>query len=124
MRAAAFERHGGPECSGLRKGIHGDAEHRCAGADADPLGGGGGQGDGVPRRDDIAAGLHQAYGIPTERAAAIAVTGRPLDAAQRLAGYHAAGARHLVMGFSGGHWREQCELLAEAARHVNERPTS
>jgi alkanesulfonate monooxygenase SsuD/methylene tetrahydromethanopterin reductase-like flavin-dependent oxidoreductase (luciferase family) len=36
----------------------------------------------------------------------------------------AAGARHLVMGFSGGDWREQCELLAEAAQHVNERPTS
>lgn len=68
----------------------------------------------TPSRDEIAAGLGKAYGISTERAAAIPIIGEPREAAHRLAAYHQAGARHLVMGFSGGDWRRQCELLAEA----------
>ncbi|WP_341716273.1 hypothetical protein QQG74_19915 [Micromonospora sp. FIMYZ51] len=47
-------------------------------------------------------------------AATIPITGTPHDAARRLAAYHRAGADHLVIGFSGGDWRRQCELLAEA----------
>ena len=35
-------------------------------------------------------------------------------AADRLAAYRDAGAQHMVVGFAGGDWRRQCELLAEA----------
>jgi alkanesulfonate monooxygenase SsuD/methylene tetrahydromethanopterin reductase-like flavin-dependent oxidoreductase (luciferase family) len=73
-----------------------------------------GSGTGIPTRDEIAARLSQAYGVPTERATAIPITGEPHEAAQQLAAYHDAGARHLVMGLSGVDWRRQCELLAEA----------
>lgn len=78
------------------------------------IGTAGALGSGVPTREEIATGLGKAYGIPAERAAEIPFTGRPSEAAQRLAAYHRAGAHHVVMGFSGGDWRRQCELLAEA----------
>ncbi|MDT3438057.1 MULTISPECIES: LLM class flavin-dependent oxidoreductase [unclassified Pseudofrankia] len=73
-----------------------------------------GNGAGLPTRDEIAARLSQAYEIPPDRATTIPITGSPDEAAERLAAYHAAGARHLVMGFAGGDWRRQCDLLAEA----------
>ncbi|BCJ56929.1 hypothetical protein [Micromonospora endophytica] len=73
-----------------------------------------GSGDDLPTRSEIAAGLSKAYGLAAERAAAIPITGTPQQAAQRLAAYRRAGARHLVFGCSGGDWRRQCELLAEA----------
>jgi alkanesulfonate monooxygenase SsuD/methylene tetrahydromethanopterin reductase-like flavin-dependent oxidoreductase (luciferase family) len=69
----------------------------------------------VPGRDDIAAGIRRAYDLPAEEAARIPITGGPAEAAERLAGYHAAGAGHLVVGFAGGDWRRQCDLFAEAA---------
>lgn len=37
----------------------------------------------------------------------------PKEAAERLAAYHAAGARHAVVGISGGDRRAQVDLLAE-----------
>lgn len=73
-----------------------------------------GFGRDTPSREEIASRLSEAYGMPPERAATIPITGTPREAAQRLAGYHEAGACHLVMGFSGGAWRQQCELLAHA----------
>lgn len=73
-----------------------------------------GSGSDIPTSLEIATQLSQAYGIPTERAAGIPITGGPPEAAERMAGYFAAGARHLVIGLSGGDWRRQCELLAEA----------
>ncbi|GGM57146.1 N5,N10-methylene tetrahydromethanopterin reductase [Micromonospora sonchi] len=73
-----------------------------------------GSGGDLPTREEIAAGLTRSYGMPAERAATIPITGTPRDAARRLAAYRRAGAAHLVIGFSGGDWRRQCELLAEA----------
>lgn len=73
-------------------------------------------GSDAPARDDIAARIRRAYDLPDERAAEIPVTGRPAEAAERLAAYAGAGARHLVVGFAGGDWRRQCDLFAEAAR--------
>ncbi|HEX5597980.1 MAG TPA: LLM class flavin-dependent oxidoreductase [Micromonosporaceae bacterium] len=73
-----------------------------------------GVGTDLPTREEIAGDLSQSYGMPPEQAVTIPITGGPPEAAQRLADYHAAGARHLVMGFSGGDWRRQCELLTEA----------
>jgi alkanesulfonate monooxygenase SsuD/methylene tetrahydromethanopterin reductase-like flavin-dependent oxidoreductase (luciferase family) len=72
-----------------------------------------GSGTGIPTAGEIAAHLSQAYGIPAEQATMIPITGEPKEAAHRLAAYHAAGARHVVMGLSGGDWRRQCELLTE-----------
>lgn len=65
-------------------------------------------------RASIAAGISEAYGMPLERAMRIPITGGPQEVAERLAAYEAAGASHLVFGVSGGDWRAQCELLAEA----------
>jgi alkanesulfonate monooxygenase SsuD/methylene tetrahydromethanopterin reductase-like flavin-dependent oxidoreductase (luciferase family) len=79
-----------------------------------------GSGPDLPSREEIAAGLTKAYGMPVERAVTIPITGTPREAAQRLAAYHRAGASHLVMGFSGGAWRQQCELLAEARAMLDE----
>jgi alkanesulfonate monooxygenase SsuD/methylene tetrahydromethanopterin reductase-like flavin-dependent oxidoreductase (luciferase family) len=73
-----------------------------------------GSGDGVPTREETAARLSDGYGIPAERAAGIPFGGGPDEVAHRLASYRDAGAHHLVMGFSGGDWRRQCELLAQA----------
>jgi alkanesulfonate monooxygenase SsuD/methylene tetrahydromethanopterin reductase-like flavin-dependent oxidoreductase (luciferase family) len=73
-----------------------------------------GSGDGIPTHAEIAVRLRDAYGIPAARADGIPITGEPHEVAHRLAAYRDAGARHLVMGFSGGDWRRQCELLAEA----------
>jgi alkanesulfonate monooxygenase SsuD/methylene tetrahydromethanopterin reductase-like flavin-dependent oxidoreductase (luciferase family) len=44
----------------------------------------------------------------------IPISGSPADAAERMAAYEDAGASQLVMGLSGGDWRRQCGLLAEA----------
>jgi alkanesulfonate monooxygenase SsuD/methylene tetrahydromethanopterin reductase-like flavin-dependent oxidoreductase (luciferase family) len=79
-----------------------------------------GSGPGIPTREEIAATISDAYGMTPERAATIPITGEPGQAAERLAAYQAAGAGHIVMGFSGGDWRRQCDLLAEA-RALTER---
>lgn len=73
----------------------------------------------VPDRHDIAAGITRAYGMPSEQALDIPITGGPAEAAERFAAYAAAGASHLVVGFAGGDWRRQCDLFAEAARIMN-----
>jgi alkanesulfonate monooxygenase SsuD/methylene tetrahydromethanopterin reductase-like flavin-dependent oxidoreductase (luciferase family) len=73
-----------------------------------------GSGDGIPTRAEIAVRLSGAYGMPIDRTTGIPITGEPQEVAHRLAAYRDAGARHLVMGFAGGDWRRQCELLAEA----------
>ncbi|WP_329429397.1 LLM class flavin-dependent oxidoreductase [Streptosporangium sp. NBC_01495] len=72
-----------------------------------------GSAPGLPTRESIASGI-TGYGIPLEEAMRLPVTGEPARAAEQLAAYHEAGARHVVMGFAGGDWREQCDLLAEA----------
>ncbi|WP_422769082.1 LLM class flavin-dependent oxidoreductase [Plantactinospora sp. WMMC1484] len=81
-----------------------------------------GSGSGTPTREEIAAQVSRAYGMPYERAATIPITGTPQEAAERLAAYQRAGARHLVMGFSGGAWRQQCELLAHARSLLDDAP--
>ena len=43
----------------------------------------------------------------------IPLTGHPQEAAEKLAAYREAGARHAVVGISGGDWRKQVELLAK-----------
>ncbi|QFG23195.1 LLM class flavin-dependent oxidoreductase [Actinomadura sp. WMMB 499] len=71
-------------------------------------------GGDVPTRADIAAGIASAYGRPPEEAADVPLTGPPAAAAERLAAYRDAGARHAVIGVAGGDWRTQVDLLAEA----------
>ncbi len=71
-----------------------------------------GSAPGLPTRASIASGI-TGYGIPLEEARRLPVTGKPARAAERLAAYREAGARHVVLGFAGGDWREQCDLLAE-----------
>ncbi|MBC6468989.1 LLM class flavin-dependent oxidoreductase [Actinomadura alba] len=68
---------------------------------------------GVPTREQIATGISGAYGRPIEEVMSLPITGDPHEAAERLAAYRDAGARHIVMGISGGDWRHQCDLLAE-----------
>ncbi|MDR8408662.1 hypothetical protein MTP10_07915 [Nonomuraea sp. 3-1Str] len=43
----------------------------------------------------------------------IPLTGRPDEAAEKLNACREAGARHAVIGISGGDWRAQVDLLAE-----------
>ncbi|MER6828675.1 LLM class flavin-dependent oxidoreductase [Streptosporangium sp. NPDC000563] len=67
---------------------------------------------GLPTLDAIASRI-TGYGIPMEKAVRLPLTGEPAQVAERLAAYREAGARHVVLGFAGGDWREQCDLLAE-----------
>ncbi|RAY16425.1 LLM class flavin-dependent oxidoreductase [Actinomadura craniellae] len=69
---------------------------------------------GLPTREEIAAGFAGVYGVPLEEAVALPVTGGPAEAAERLAACRALGVSHLVLGFAGGDWRRQCDLLAAA----------
>ncbi|WP_433361923.1 LLM class flavin-dependent oxidoreductase [Streptosporangium sp. CA-115845] len=71
-----------------------------------------GSSPGLPTRESIASGI-TGYGIPMEEAVQLPLTGKPAQVAERLAAYRDAGARHVVLGFAGGDWREQCDLLAE-----------
>jgi len=70
-------------------------------------------GPGVPAREQIASSIARAYGKPLEEVMSIPITGDPREAAAHLAAYRDAGARHIVVGISGGDWRAQCDLLAE-----------
>ncbi|GGO62473.1 hypothetical protein GCM10012289_07220 [Nonomuraea cavernae] len=72
-----------------------------------------GSGPGLPSREEIASGIASAYGRPLEEVTEIPLTGHPEKAAERLAAYRDAGARHAVIGISGGDWRAQVDLLAE-----------
>ncbi|MEW2359744.1 LLM class flavin-dependent oxidoreductase [Spirillospora sp. NPDC029432] len=73
-----------------------------------------GTGPDVPSREDIAAGISGAYGRPLDEVLDIPLTGRPEEAAGKLAAYRDAGAEHAIIGLSGGDWRTQVDLLAEA----------
>lgn len=73
-----------------------------------------GTGPGVPTREEIASGISHGYGRPLEQVMPIPISGSPAEATERLTAYEDAGAEHLVMGISGGDWRHQCDLLAEA----------
>ncbi|WP_336206993.1 LLM class flavin-dependent oxidoreductase [Nonomuraea sp. LPB2021202275-12-8] len=72
-----------------------------------------GTGAGVPSREEIASGIGNAYGRPLEEVVDLPLTGHPKEAAERLAVYRDAGARHAIIGISGGDWRAQVDLLAE-----------
>ncbi|WP_345572543.1 LLM class flavin-dependent oxidoreductase [Nonomuraea rosea] len=72
-----------------------------------------GTGPGLPSRAEIATGISGAYGRPLAEVMEIPLTGRPKEAAERLDAYREAGARHAVIGISGGDWRTQVDLLAE-----------
>ncbi|MEU8246310.1 LLM class flavin-dependent oxidoreductase [Nonomuraea sp. NPDC048916] len=80
-----------------------------------------GTGPGVPSREEIASGIGGAYGRPLEEVIEIPLTGHPREAAERLAVYRDAGARHAIIGISGGDWRAQVDLLAEV-RSLLRRP--
>ncbi|GAA3474116.1 LLM class flavin-dependent oxidoreductase [Nonomuraea roseola] len=73
-----------------------------------------GSGPGVPSRAEIAEGISGAYGRPLEDVIEIPLTGQPKEVAERLAVYREAGAEHAIIGISGGDWRAQVDLLAEA----------
>ncbi|MEV5594612.1 LLM class flavin-dependent oxidoreductase [Streptomyces sp. NPDC052496] len=68
---------------------------------------------GLPGRADIAAGLAEAHGAPAGRYAEVPVTGGAREAAERLHSYCGAGVSRVLVGFAGGDWRRQVELLAE-----------
>jgi alkanesulfonate monooxygenase SsuD/methylene tetrahydromethanopterin reductase-like flavin-dependent oxidoreductase (luciferase family) len=72
-----------------------------------------GSGPGVPSRAEIASGISGGYGRPLEDVIDIPLTGHPKEAAERLAAYRDAGARHAIIGISGGDWRAQVDLLGE-----------
>ncbi|NJP98311.1 LLM class flavin-dependent oxidoreductase [Nonomuraea sp. FMUSA5-5] len=71
-------------------------------------------GGGPGAQAEIAAGISGGYGRPLEEVAELPLTGQQKEVAERLAEYRAAGASHAVLGISGGDWRSQVELLAEA----------
>ncbi|MBB3730714.1 LLM class flavin-dependent oxidoreductase [Nonomuraea dietziae] len=73
-----------------------------------------GNGHGVPSRAQIAEGISGSYGRPLEDVIEIPLTGQPKQVAERLAVYREAGAEHAIIGISGGDWRSQVDLLAEA----------
>jgi len=73
-----------------------------------------GNGPGVPKRAEIAGSIAAGYGRPEHEVADIPIVGTPVQAAEQLATYRAAGAHHAVVGIAGGDWRHQCDLLAEA----------
>ncbi|MEU4830878.1 LLM class flavin-dependent oxidoreductase [Streptosporangium sp. NPDC023615] len=77
-----------------------------------------GSGPGLPTRESIASGI-AGYGISPEEALRLPVLGEPARAAEHLAAYRDAGARHVVLGIAGGDWREQCDLLAETRALLN-----
>lgn len=68
-------------------------------------------GDGVLSQDEIAARIGASHGRQLD---GVPITGRPDEAARRMAEFQDAGATHLIMGFADGDWRGQCDLLAEA----------
>ncbi|MEV0999734.1 LLM class flavin-dependent oxidoreductase [Nonomuraea sp. NPDC050202] len=78
------------------------------------IGGAAHVGGGPAAQAEIASGISGAYGRPLEEVAGIPLTGQPEEVAERLAEYRAAGASHAVIGVSGGDWRAQVDLLAEA----------
>lgn len=71
-------------------------------------------GAGADVRDRIAAELTEAYGIPADQARDIPVAGPPSEVAARLRDYRDLGVRHVIVGFTDGDWRRQCDLLADA----------
>lgn len=70
-------------------------------------------GDGLPTREEIAAGISGAYGRPLDEVIGLPLTGSPEQAAERLAAYREAGASHAVIGIAGGDWRTQVDALAQ-----------
>lgn len=78
------------------------------------LGGVAGIGGEQSAMDEYRAMLVKTYGVPTETAATLPITGTARQAADQLASYAAAGVRHLVLGLVGGEWKRQCDLIAEA----------
>lgn len=85
------------------------------------IGATGALGPGAPSREEIAADIADVYGGSAEEAAEIPLTGSPREAAEKLAAYRDAGARHAVVGVAGGDWRAQVELLAEVRAILHER---
>ncbi|MFI6634795.1 LLM class flavin-dependent oxidoreductase [Nonomuraea fuscirosea] len=72
-----------------------------------------GTGNGLPTREEIAAGISGGYGRPLDEVLGIPLTGSPEQAAERLAEYREAGASHAVIGIAGGDWRTQVDALAQ-----------
>ncbi|WP_285597709.1 LLM class flavin-dependent oxidoreductase [Kineosporia sp. NBRC 101731] len=66
-------------------------------------------GKGVRSQQEIERSINATYGFS---AAGVPISGSPAEVATRLAEFHQAGAHHLVLGFSDGDWRQQCDLLA------------
>jgi alkanesulfonate monooxygenase SsuD/methylene tetrahydromethanopterin reductase-like flavin-dependent oxidoreductase (luciferase family) len=72
---------------------------------------------GTPSRQEVAAGIANAYGRPLADVTDIPLTGHPKEAAEHLAAYRDAGATAAIIGIAGGDWRAQVDLLAET-RHL------
>jgi alkanesulfonate monooxygenase SsuD/methylene tetrahydromethanopterin reductase-like flavin-dependent oxidoreductase (luciferase family) len=68
--------------------------------------------------------LVEAHRMSPEEAAAVPVTGRPAQVAERLQAYSEAGADLVGLGFDGGDWIRQAEALAEARAQLADTGTS
>jgi len=69
---------------------------------------------GAASPDGFVGYLSKTYGLPPEYAAAVVVSGRPADLAERLDGYRAAGASRVIVATFGGDVRGQYDLVAQA----------
>jgi alkanesulfonate monooxygenase SsuD/methylene tetrahydromethanopterin reductase-like flavin-dependent oxidoreductase (luciferase family) len=63
-------------------------------------------------RRTSAATLRATYGMPEDRARALAIGGTPGEVAEQLSAFAAGGAEHLVV-LPDGPWPEACELAAQ-----------
>ncbi|TDC99285.1 LLM class flavin-dependent oxidoreductase [Nonomuraea deserti] len=74
---------------------------------------------GGPSREEIASSISTAYDRPIGEVIDIPLSGRPEEAAERLAAYREAGARHAIVGVAGDDWRAEVDRLAEVRGLVN-----
>jgi len=64
----------------------------------------------------MAASLAKGYGLPLEHTRQVVVGGNPQQIAEGLKTYRDVGVEQVVVAVEGTRWREQYELLAQAAR--------
>ena len=60
--------------------------------------------------------LADGYHIPADIARHLPLRGSPAAVAEQLQSYADVGAQHIVLSLIGDDWRQQCNLLAQAAR--------
>ncbi|WFB08821.1 LLM class flavin-dependent oxidoreductase [Streptomyces sp. LX-29] len=74
-----------------------------------------GLGPATRPREQVTKLVSETYGVPADQAGAVMIGGEPAQAAEQLAAYAEAGAARIVLSTPAENWRQQYELLAEAA---------